>query len=220
MSGQTPAPGDFEEQRMRMVATQIEARGVTAETVLEAMRSVPRHVFVPPEYHARAYDDAPLPIGHGQTISQPFIVAYMTEALELQSTDRVLEIGTGSGYQTAVLAEIAQEVYTIEILEPLATAAAETLQELEYTNIRGRHGNGYAGWPEVAPFDKIIVTAAPPEVPEALVAQLAVGGLMVVPVGEVDQMMTFVRRTETGVVSRETLPVRFVPMVEAPSSAP
>jgi protein-L-isoaspartate(D-aspartate) O-methyltransferase len=204
---------DWNARRRNMVETQIRARGVENPRVLEAMRKVPRHLFVPVVARERAYDDSPLPIGHDQTISQPYIVAYMTEVLEPAPTDRVLEIGTGSGYQAAVLAELVRQVYTIEIVEPLAKSAQRTLDELGYRNIQLRHGNGYLGWPEAAPFDKVIVTAAPDEVPSALVSQLAVGGVMVVPVGRVDQMMTIIRKTNAGVVTRTTLPVRFVPMV-------
>ncbi len=200
-------------ERDHMVDTQIRARGVVDERVLAAMRRVPRDRFVPEEHQARAYDDTPLPIGFDQTISQPYIVAYMSEVLETRSTDRVLEIGTGSGYQAAILGELVREVYTIEIVEPLAIRAQETIAALGYTNVHVRHGNGYLGWPEAAPFDKIIVTAAPDEVPQALVEQLAAGGVMVVPVGRGEQMMTIVRKTERGVTTTETLPVRFVPMV-------
>jgi protein-L-isoaspartate(D-aspartate) O-methyltransferase len=196
-----------------MVDSQIRARGVTDERVLTALRKVPRHLFVPEPHRIRAYDDTPLPIGFDQTISQPYIVAYMSEVLEPKATDRVLEIGTGSGYQAAVLGELAGEVYTIEIVEPLAAQARETLAGLGYTNIQVRQGNGYLGWPEAAPFDKIIVTAAPDEVPPLLVEQLAVGGVLVVPVGRGEQVMTIVRKTERGVTTTETLPVRFVPMV-------
>jgi len=207
---------DWERRRATMVETQIRARGVTDERVLEAMRKVPRHLFVPEVERTRAYEDRPLPIGHGQTISQPYIVAYMTAALKLLPTDRVLEIGTGSGYQAAVLAQIVREVYTIEIVEPLATSATRLLGDLGYRNIRVRHGDGYGGWPEAAPFDKIIVTAAPDAVPPVLIEQLAIGGTMVIPVGRSDgsdQLMTIIEKTEGGVVRRSTLPVRFVPMV-------
>jgi protein-L-isoaspartate(D-aspartate) O-methyltransferase len=214
-----PAPqraGDPAGDRARMVETQIRARGITDPRVLDAMQRVPRHRFVPPDLHSRAYDDTPLPIGDGQTISQPYIVAYMTEALELEADDRVLEIGTGSGYQAAVLAGIVKDVYTIEIVPSLAARARDLLAELGYTNIHARQGDGYAGWPDAAPFDKIIVTAAPPDIPQALVDQLAVGGRMVVPVGEElgIQMMTILEKTPDGVVTRETIPVRFVPMIK------
>ena len=178
------------------------------------MRRVPRHRFVPDDQRHNAYEDTPLPIGSGQTISQPYIVGYMTAALEPAKTDRVLEIGTGSGYQAAVLAELVGEVYTIEIVPALARQAASVLKDLGYTNVRTREGDGYRGWPEAAPFTKIIVTAAPEQVPQALVDQLAVGGLMAVPVGRGDQMMTVIRKTTDGVVQRETIPVRFVPMIK------
>lgn len=206
---QTPGP----DSQKAMVETQLRARGISDSRVLDAMARVPRQAFVPPHLADRAYDDGPLPIGEGQTISQPYVVAYMTEVLEPRETDRVLEIGTGSGYQTAILAELVREVYSIEILPALAAQAAKVLTELSYTNVRTRVGDGYAGWPEAAPFDKIIVTAAPPELPQALVDQLRVGGIMVVPVGRFDQTMTVVRKTPAGVVTRETIAVRFVPMI-------
>jgi protein-L-isoaspartate(D-aspartate) O-methyltransferase len=201
-------------ERTRMVETQIRARGITNARVLEAMRRVPRHRFVPADQQPWAYDDRPLPIGDGQTISQPYIVAYMTDVLDPQPADRVLEIGTGSGYQAAVLAELSGEVYTIEIVEALATRARAQLDRLGYANIRARHGDGYRGWPEAAPFHKIIVTAAPEEVPQALVDQLAIDGIMAVPVGRGDQMMTIIRKTKDGIVKRETIPVLFVPMIK------
>jgi protein-L-isoaspartate(D-aspartate) O-methyltransferase len=210
---EVPADSARTVERERMVETQIRARGIADERVLAALRRVPRHRFVPAAHQARAYDDTPLPIGFDQTISQPYVVAYMTEVLDAQPADRVLEIGTGSAYQAAVLAELVGELYTMESVEPLATLARETLASLGYTNVHVRHGNGYLGWPEAAPFDRIIVTAAPEEVPKALVDQLASGGLMVVPVGRVEQMITIVRKTERGVTTTETLPVRFVPMV-------
>jgi protein-L-isoaspartate(D-aspartate) O-methyltransferase len=197
-----------------MVDTQIAARGIRNLGVLDAMLRVPRHLFVPPEIRARSYEDTPLPIGGGQTISQPYIVAYMTEALEVAPEHTVLEIGTGSGYQAAVLAELAREVLTIEIVPELAESARRALTEAGYRNVTVRTGNGYGGWPERAPFARIIVTAAPPEVPQTLVDQLAVGGVMVVPVGTAFQQMTIITKTTNGVAERKTLPVRFVPMVE------
>jgi protein-L-isoaspartate(D-aspartate) O-methyltransferase len=206
---------DWERLRHEMVDTQIHARGVTNERVLETMRRVPRHLFVPEAVRGRAYDDRPLPLGSGQTISQPFVVAHMTALLDLRATDRVLEIGTGSGYQAAVLAELAGEVYTIEIVPTLARRARTTLEQLGYLNVHAREGNGYLGWPDAAPFDRIILTAAPDEVPATLVDQLAVGGLLVAPVGREEQIMTILHKTDRGVVTRETLPVRFVPMVES-----
>gem|GEM_PF-912409 len=178
------ARGDiYAVRRQKMVERQIKDRGIADKKVLETMAKVERHLFVPEGLREAAYEDTPLPIGDGQTISQPYIVAYMTEAARLGPSDRVLEIGTGSGYQAAVLAEIVKEVYTIEILKPLADSAGARLKELGYENIDLRRGDGYKGWPEQAPFDAIIVTAAPPEIPEDLVDQLKVGGRMVVPVG-------------------------------------
>ncbi len=215
-SSPTQTAGDWAARRGRMVETQIRARGITDERVLAAMRKVPRHLFIPEDRRAYAYEDHPVPIGLGQTISQPFIVAYMTDALKLAPTDKVLEIGTGSGYQAAVLAELAREVYTMEIVPELAERARATLESLAYRNVRVRHGNGYLGWPEAAPFEKIIVTAAPDEVPKALVDELAVGGTMIVPVGRVEQMMTIIRKTARGVVQEETIPVLFVPMTGKP----
>ena len=199
-----------------MVDEQLAGRDIRDPRVLDAMRKVPRHEFVPEAMRPGAYDDTPLPIGYNQTISQPYIVAYMTEALDLQPTHTVLEIGTGSGYQAAVLGELAREVYTIEIVEPLAASARETLKRLGYTNVHVRAGNGYLGWPEQAPFDRVMVTAAPDQVPPALVEQLKVGGLMAIPVGVGDQELRILRRTETGLETLRTLPVRFVPMTGKP----
>ena len=199
-------------ERERMVDTQIEARGIRDPRVLAAMRAVPRHRFVPPALQDQAYADTPLPIGSSQTISQPYIVAYMTEALRLPPDAAVLEIGTGSGYQAAVLAEVAREVYSIEIVPELAERSARVLAELGYDNVRLRTGDGYRGWPEAAPFDGIMVTAAPDHVPPALVEQLAVGARLVLPVGRFAQDMRIVTRTADGSVSETTIPVRFVPM--------
>ena len=199
-----------------MVDEQLAGRDIKDPRVLDAMRKVPRHEFVPEAYRAGAYDDSPLPIGYNQTISQPYIVAYMTEALALQPTHKVLEIGTGSGYQAAVLGELAREVYTIEIVEPLATRARETVKRLGYTNVHVRTGNGYLGWPEQAPFDRVMVTAAPDAIPPALIEQLALGGLMAIPVGVGDQDLLILRRTEKGLDTLRTLPVRFVPMTGKP----
>ena len=203
------------DRRELMVAEQIVSRGVSDTKVLAAMRKVERELFVPPGLRQAAYADEPLPIGHGQTISQPFIVAYMTEAAQLKSGDRVLEIGTGSGYQAAILAEIAREVYTIEIVEPLARESRDRLASLGYRNIEVRYGDGYKGWPEKAPFDVIIITAAPPEIPVELVSQLKVGGRMVVPVGSFFQELVLITRTRAGYDKKSLLPVRFVPMVRS-----
>ncbi len=200
-------------RQREMIETQIISRGVSDKKVLAAMLKVKRHLFVPFLARAMSYDDFPLSIGHGQTISQPYIVAYMTEAAGLNPGDRVLEIGTGSGYQAAVLAEIAREVYTIEIIEPLAREAQQRLKELGYQNISVRHGDGYQGWPEKSPFDVIVVTAAPEEIPRELVNQLRVGGRMVVPIGSFFQELYLVTRTESGFEKKSLLPVRFVPMV-------
>ncbi len=196
----------------RMVRDQIAARGVRDPRVLAALRKLPRHLFVPPNLQSAAYEDTPLPIGYGQTISQPYIVAFMTEALELKPQDKVLEIGTGSGYQAAVLAELAREVYTIEIVEPLAKSARERLEGLGYSNVHVRAGDGYRGWPEAAPFDAIIVTAAPEQVPPPLLDQLRVGGRLVVPVGRFMQDLVRLRRTPQGIKRESLLPVMFVPM--------
>lgn len=204
---------EFEALREHMVAGQLEKRGIKDERVLSAMRKVKRHLFVPFYLRAGAYADNPLPIGHSQTISQPYIVGYMTQEAMLKSGDRVLEIGTGSGYQAAVLAEIVKEVYTIEILKPLADSAEKRLKELGYNNIKVKAGDGYKGWKEYAPFDVIIVTAAPPDIPEELLEQLAVGGRMIVPVGSIYQELYLITRTEKGYDKKALLPVRFVPMV-------
>jgi protein-L-isoaspartate(D-aspartate) O-methyltransferase len=199
-----------------MVDDQVADRGVRDRDVLAAMRKVPRHRFVPPELASRAYDDTPLPIGHGQTISQPYIVGYMSELLDVEPNHRVLEIGTGSGYQAAVLGELAGSVYTIEIVPALAASASATLKSLNYTNVQVRSGDGYAGWPEHAPFDRILVTAAPEQVPAPLVEQLAAGGRLVAPVGRQNaQWITVIEKTPTGVVERRTIPVRFVPFVRS-----
>jgi protein-L-isoaspartate(D-aspartate) O-methyltransferase len=180
------------------------------------MERVERHVFVPEAERDLAYADHPVPIGHGQTVSQPYVVAFMTQALELQPSHRVLEIGTGSGYQAAILAELAQEVYTIEIVQELGARARATLETLGYKNAHVRIGNGYLGWPEHAPYDRVIVTAAPEEIPLALIEQLRVGGVMAIPVGTGDQELRVLRRTERGLETISTLPVRFVPMVGKP----
>jgi protein-L-isoaspartate(D-aspartate) O-methyltransferase len=210
----TPLTDDRAGERANMVEVQLRQRGINDTRVLGAMRRVPRHRFVPAAWAAQAYDDSPLSIGLDQTISQPYIVAYMTEAIEPSADDRVLEIGTGSGYQAAVLAELVSEVYTIEIRPELAARAKVVLDALGYANIHVLEGDGYRGWPDKAPFNKIIVTAAPERVPQALIDQLADGGIMAVPVGRGDQMMTILRKTKAGVISRETIAVRFVPMIK------
>ncbi|HEU4929140.1 MAG TPA: protein-L-isoaspartate(D-aspartate) O-methyltransferase, partial [Candidatus Krumholzibacteria bacterium] len=206
---------EMTEQRDRMVDRQIEKRGIENPRVLQALRDVKRHLFVPPEDVTSAYEDHPLPIGHGQTISQPYIVALMTEAIDPQPTDRVLEIGTGSGYQAAVLSRLVEHVYTIEIVEALGNAAKERLERLGYKNVTVKIGDGYKGWPEHAPFDKIVVTAAPPQIPPALIDQLAAGGRMVVPVGTTFQELLLVEKAKDGEVSKRVITgVRFVPMVK------
>jgi protein-L-isoaspartate(D-aspartate) O-methyltransferase len=199
-------------RREQMVEQQIETRGVRDARTLAAMRKVPRHLFVPPGLVDQAYDDHPLPIGHGQTISQPYIVAFMTEALGLEGGETVLEVGTGSGYQAAVLAEIAAHVYTIEILPALADEARERLARLGYSNVKVRAGDGYQGWPEAAPFDAIAVTAAAPRIPEPLQAQLRDGGRLVLPVGDDWQELVVVTRRGDRFETKKVLPVRFVPM--------
>jgi protein-L-isoaspartate(D-aspartate) O-methyltransferase len=207
------APADeYRQERERFVHEEIEARGVHDARVLAAMRKVPRHLFVPPDQQKYAYIDSPLFIGYSQTISEPYLVAYMTEALELKPQDRVLEIGTGSGFQAAVLAELVREVYTIEIVEPLAKSAEERLRRLGYANVHVRAGDGYRGWPEAAPFDAIILTAAPPQVPPPLIEQLRQGGRLVAPVGGSLQDLVRIRRTAQGTTEEVLLPVRFVPM--------
>lgn len=206
----------WDSQRVRMVRQQIEARGVRDPRVLEAMRTVRREQFVPESVRAHATSDTPLPIGFDQTISQPYIVAYMTELLELDRDHRVLEIGTGSGYQTAVLATLCDHVYSIEIVPELAERSTKILQELDYRSASVRLGDGYLGWPEHAPFDRIILTAAPPELPQALVDQLAAQGRLVAPVGrnpEAQKIVLVTKDAKGDVRRRNQLPVRFVPMV-------
>jgi protein-L-isoaspartate(D-aspartate) O-methyltransferase len=207
---------EWEGERSQMVARQLRARDIDDARVLNAMLRVPRHLFIPAPERAEAYRDSPVSIGYGQTISQPYIVAFMTQALDVRPDHRVLEIGTGSGYQAAILGELAAEVYTIEILAPLADRARETLRGLGYRNIRVRTGNGYLGWSEFAPYDRIIVTAAPDEVPQALIEQLKIDGLMAIPVGTLVQELRIMRRKESGMETIRTLPVRFVPMTGRP----
>lgn len=215
-SGQSDSGKSEEEQytreRLNMVERQIVRRDVNDPLVLNAMRTVPRHLFVPKRHRDESYRDGPLPIGHDQTISQPYIVAAMTELLQIDSTSKVLEIGTGSGYQAAVLGEIADSVFSIEIIEALAMRADSLLDSLGYTNVHVRTGDGYRGWPEQAPFDAIIVTAAPPRIPEPLVEQLKTGGRMVIPVGEFSQDLVLLIKSKDGVMQKSIFPVRFVPM--------
>ncbi len=204
---------DFELKRIEMVESQIRSRGIKNNQVLEAMLKVPRHKFVSSNLYHHAYRDHPLPIGENQTISQPYIVALMTESLALKGNERVLEIGTGSGYQAAVLAEIVDTVYTIEIIPSLAQKAKDKLRQLSYTNILIRHGDGYQGWPLKAPFDAIIVTAAPDHIPQPLIEQLNKGGRMIIPVGDFYQELVIISKSQLGKITRQTvIPVRFVPM--------
>ncbi|MBZ0112677.1 MAG: protein-L-isoaspartate(D-aspartate) O-methyltransferase [Thermoanaerobaculia bacterium] len=203
---------DFARDREVMVESQILERGVRQPSVLEAMRSVPRHLFVPPEYQDQAYQDRPVPIGSGQTISQPYMVALMSELLQLKPGDRVLEIGTGSGYLAAVLSRIAKDVYTIEIIDSLGEEAREKLARLRFDNVHVRIGDGYDGWPEEAPFDAIILTAAPPKIPQPLIDQLAIGGRMVVPLGSFVQDLQLITKTKDGLEKRNVAPVRFESM--------
>jgi protein-L-isoaspartate(D-aspartate) O-methyltransferase len=209
----SPSEQDFAVARQHMVEDQIKGRGVTDSRVTEVMSSVPRHEFVPENYRARAYQDHPLPIGYGQTISQPYIVAFMTEQLHPQPTDRVLEVGTGSGYQAAVLSKLVAEVYTIEILKPLAQRAEVDLRRLNYSNVIVKAGDGYKGWPEHAPFDAIIVTAAPDHVPQPLIDQLKEGGRMIIPVGGHEMQQLYLLEKHAGkLTQRAVLPVNFVPL--------
>ena len=198
--------------RREMVDTQLASRDIRDSRVLAAMSKVPRERFVPEAARRFAYSDGPLPIGHDVTISQPYIVALMTQLLEIKHNARVLEVGTGSGYQAAVLADMAAHVYSMEIIEALVEPARMRMQELGLDNVSIRHGDGYAGWPEHAPFDGIIVTAAPPQVPRPLIEQLAVGARLVIPVGTESQYLRVITRHERGHVSRDIIPVRFVPM--------
>ena len=209
--------GDYAQQRKLMVEQQIVSRGVKDKKVLDAMNSVPRHLFVPVEYRRGSYFDQPLPIGLGQTISQPYIVALMTEMLDVDNDDIVLEIGTGSGYQAAVLSTIVKELYTIEIIEELGLQASERLKSLGYDNVKVKISDGGLGWPEKAPFDVIIVTAAAPKIPEPLIKQLKPGGRMVIPVDNnfYSQDLLIVEKDADGnIETKKTIPVRFVPLVE------
>lgn len=205
-------PHPRQSERDHMVKAQLLTRGISDQAVIRAMRAVPRHEFVPVEDAAEAYDDHPLPIGYGQTISQPYIVAYMTEALRLSERERVLEIGTGSGYQAAVLAQLGVRVFTIEIVEELAERARQTFDRLGIPHVTSRAGDGYQGWPEAAPFDAIILTAAPEHIPQPLLDQLAPGGRMILPLGKTLQKLVILTNTPAGIQRKELLPVAFVPM--------
>ena len=212
-SGHEKLGDDFASERQAMVERQIKARGISDERLLNAMLRVPRHEFVPASQVNHAYEDNPLPIGYDQTISQPYIVAYMTNVLELDGSERVLEVGTGSGYQAALLCELADSVFTIEIVEPLCRRARQVLNDQGYSRLQVRCGDGYSGWPEAAPFDAIIITASPPHIPAPLLDQLAPGGIMVLPVGEQYQKLVRIQRQADGsLVRKDLIPVRFVPM--------
>ena len=210
----------YESARRQMVSRQIEARGIRDEAVLDALREVPRHLFVPESIRRHAYEDRPLPIGLRQTISQPYIVALMTELIRPTADMKVLEVGTGSGYQAAVLGKLTKEVYTIEILPQLAERSSELLERLDYSNIHVRAGDGFDGWPDQAPFDAVVVTAAPKTIPRPLLEQLAVGGRLVIPVGSGSQDLVLVERTEDGFRKQSVTPVRFVPMTGKAQEGP
>ena len=202
----------FELQRQQMLKKQLCDRHINDKKVLAAMSKVPRHLFVDSSYRESAYSDRPLPIGYQQTISQPYIVAYMTQAAGITADNKVLEIGTGCGYQTAILGEIARQVYSVEIVSQLAERANQTLNKLGYQNIKIETGDGYRGWKEYAPYDVIIVTAAPEYIPQALIEQLAIGGRMIIPVGKWHQEIVVINKTEEEILKEKTIPVRFVPM--------
>jgi protein-L-isoaspartate(D-aspartate) O-methyltransferase len=219
--GQEPPAGrSVDALREAMVRTQLAPRGITDPRVLEAMREVPRHLFVPEAVRADAYEDRSLPVGEHQTISQPYIVALMTQLARIEPGEKALEVGTGSGYQAAVLARMGARVYTIEIIPALAHRARQTLDALGYQNIEYRVGDGYRGWPEAAPFGAILVTAAPTHVPPALVDQLEVGGRLVIPVGDSLQKLTVITRTADGTRSEAIIPVQFVPMTGEAQRSP
>jgi protein-L-isoaspartate(D-aspartate) O-methyltransferase len=216
-----PTEAEFAARRNSMVTRQIENRGIRDPRLLAAMRQIPRHEFVPEEYRESAYEDRPLGIGHGQTISQPYIVAFMTEQVAPKHSDRILEVGTGSGYQAAILSKLVSEVFSIEIVPDLASRAAETLKRLGYINVRTKAGDGYQGWPEHAPFDAIIVTCAPDHVPDPLVNQLKEGGRLIIPVGDAgDQALYLLEKRNGKIERRSVLPVRFVPMTGKAQSVP
>lgn len=206
----------YADLREKMVEAQIRKRGIKDKRVLEVMRKVPRHLFVDPDSMDTAYEDNAMPIQCGQTISQPYIVGLMTELLELKTTSKVLEIGTGCGYQTAVLAEMVEAVYTVEILPELAQSASKRFEEFGYQNIHRRYGNGYDGWQKYAPYDRIVVTAAPKKLPDRLIEQLAEGGLMILPIGDYHQDLVRIHKTESGIECKTISGVRFVPMTGAP----
>ena len=209
------AQDEYTIMRNRMVSEQLERRGITDQSVLNAMRVVPRHLFIPVENRAYAYDDGPVPIGYGQTISQPYIVAYMTEALQLNGQDTVLEVGTGSGYQAAVLSQIVSKVFTIEIIKPLGQKASNTLKSLGYKNVEVYIGDGYYGLKKFAPFDAILVTAAPEKIPPALIEQLKDGGRLIAPVGSENeiQYLVLIKKKYDNLITKKLAPVRFVPFI-------
>ena len=211
-----PMNNRYADLREKMVEEQIRKRGIKDKRVLEVMRKVPRHLFVDPDSMDDAYEDYAMSIQCGQTISQPYIVALMTELLELKTASKVLEIGTGCGYQTAVLAEMVEQVYTVEILPELAESASKRFEEFGYQNIHRRYGNGYYGWRKYAPYDRIIVTAAPKKLPNRLISQLTAEGLMILPIGDYHQDLVRIHRTENGIECKTISGVRFVPMTGAP----
>jgi protein-L-isoaspartate(D-aspartate) O-methyltransferase len=214
--GPTGNPADaWKEKREEMVRSQLISRGISSREVLDAFRNVPRHLFVPVEYQKLSYSDQPLPIGEGQTISQPYIVAYMTEILDIKPGEKVLEIGTGSGYQAAILKNAGAEVYSVEVIKSLSEKARKTLDNLGYSDIHLKTGDGYEGWAEFAPYDAILVTCSPAEIPSPLIQQLAEGGKMIIPVGEQHsvQFLYLLEKKEGKIKQKNVLPVRFVPMV-------
>lgn len=213
-SGQNEDTLWWTKESKNMVNDQIISRGIKDENVIKVMKNIPRHLFIPKNLIKEAYDDGPLPIGEGQTISQPYIVAIMTELLKLKGSEKVLEIGTGSGYQAAVLSKLVDTCYTIELLKNLADSASARLKRLGYNNVIAKCDDGYKGWAEHAPFDCIIITAAPEEIPEKLVEQLKINGRMVVPVGKYNQNLLLITKTKKGIIKENIIPVRFVPMVK------